>query len=120
MIFGFTFVEAVAVIASLPLSYLALWIADRIRPIDVSRRRRLLLVVLSMVLVTPLELLSLWFLPLIVCINLVLVRWVYCEAWEPTALRLLIWYALSVAFAFVFGVVLSIVLALAAPHLLPA
>ena len=104
---------------AIPLLYLALWVADRIRPIDVSLRRRLLLVILSIVITTPIALVS-WFLyPLIFIIDWLLIRWVYVDSWGGAAIRTLLWYVFTAIFAMVLGFLLVLVpLLLGLPFLL--
>jgi hypothetical protein len=99
---------ALAYAFALPLTYGALWIADLLRPIDVSMRRRLLLVVLSIVLTRPIVLLSPFLYPLIYLIDVLLIRWVYVDSWGGAAIRVLLWYLFVALLTIVLGILLAI------------
>lgn len=99
----------VTAILTLPVTYLALWIADRIRPIDASMRRRALLVLISFSITLPLVLVSELFYLLVFFIDWLLIRWIYVDTWGGAAIRTLLWYVFSLAFGIVIGIVLVIV-----------
>lgn len=94
-------------VLALPLIYAALWIADALRPIDVSMRRRLLLIGLSVVLTTPIALISTFLYPLIYLIDVLLIRWIYVDTWGGAAIRVLLWYLFSVLLAVMLGILLA-------------
>ena len=96
-------------ILTLPATYLALWIADRIKPIDVSMRRRALLVILSYVITLPLVVVSALFYPIVFIIDWLLIRWIYVDTWPGAAIRTLLWYAFGIVFGIVIGILLVFV-----------
>lgn len=106
-------IQLLTIIVTVPLVYLALWIADRLRPIDTSWRRRLLFVLVSSIITSPLGFASVLFFPLIFAIDLVLLKWMYCEDWGDAAVRVLIWYGFSI----LIGVVMGLAIALFVPGL---
>lgn len=84
------------------VSYVALWIVDTLRPVDVSWRRRLLFVALSVPFMVSVDSLNVVLsFVLFFVIVWVLLRWIYSESWKDAAIRVVLWYALSVLFVMV-------------------